>query len=107
MQLACSHAANESVTPPCTGPLQHGTTGTCLSLHLLLKMVLIITMDKIKKFLAAGNDIAIPILSLVKDNSGAFPPLQLAATGALFIATSVKVSSVYPKSNRRFCRLAI
>ena len=57
-------------------------------------MVLIITKDKIKKFLAAGNDIAIPILSLVKDTSGAFPPLQLAATGALFIATNVKVSSV-------------
>jgi len=65
-------------------------------------MVLIITKDKIKKFLAAGNDIAIPILSLVKDASGAFPPLQLAATGALFIATNVKVSSVYPKRQSTF-----
>src|SRR5258707_15772893 len=65
-------------------------------------MVLIITKDKIKKFLAAGNDIAILILSLVKDNSGAFPPLQLAATGALLIATNVKVSSVYPKRHPTF-----
>ena len=65
-------------------------------------MVLIITKDKIKKFLAAGNDIAIPILSLVKDASGAFPPLQLAAIGALFIATNVKVSSVYLKRQSTF-----
>ncbi len=65
-------------------------------------MVLIITKDKIQKFLAAGNDIAIPILSLVKDASGAFPPLQLAATGALFIATNVKVSSVYPRRQSTF-----
>src|SRR6266436_2962690 len=65
-------------------------------------MVLIITKDKIKKFLAAGNDIAIPILSLVKDASGAFPPLQLAATGALFIATNVKVSIVHPKRQSTF-----
>ena len=57
-------------------------------------MVLIITKDKIKKFLVTGNDIAIPILSLVKDYSGAFPPLQLAASVALLIATNVKVSSV-------------
>ena len=57
-------------------------------------MVPILTKEKINEFLAAGNDIAIPILSLVKDASGAFPPLQLAATGALFIATNVKVSNV-------------
>src|SRR5258708_3877326 len=60
----------------------------------LLKMAPIIMKEKINEFLAAGNDIAIPILSLVKDASGAFPPLQLAATGALFIMTYVKVSSV-------------
>src|SRR5258708_609525 len=65
-------------------------------------MVLIIMKDKIKKFLATGNDIAIPILSLVKHTSGAFPPLQLGATGVLFIVTNVKVSSVYPKCQSMF-----
>src|SRR5258705_8849183 len=65
-------------------------------------MVPILTKEKINEFLAAGNDIAIPILSLVKDASGAFPPLQLAATGALFIATNVKVSSVFPKRQSMF-----
>ena len=42
------------------------------------------------------------ITGVVKDASGAFPPLQLAATGALFIATNVKVSSVYPKRQSTF-----
>ena len=65
-------------------------------------MAPILTKDKIKEFLAAGNDIAIPILSLVKDGSGALPPLQLAATGALFIASSIKVNSVYPKRQSTF-----
>src|SRR5258708_462576 len=65
-------------------------------------MVLIIMKDKIKKFLTAGNNITIPILLLVKDTSGAFPPLQLAATGALFIVTNVKVSSIYPKHQLTF-----
>src|SRR5258705_9780710 len=101
-----SHGANGSVAPPCTGSLVLYTTApqglVLASISTLLKMVRIITKDKIKKFLAAGNDIAIPILSLVKDTSGAFPPLQLAATGALFIATNVKVSSVYPKRQSTF-----
>src|SRR5258708_12493062 len=65
-------------------------------------MVPILTKEKINEFLAAGNDIAIPILSLVKDASGAFPPLHIAATGALFIATNVKVSNVYPKHQSMF-----
>ncbi len=65
-------------------------------------MAPILTKDKVTEFLAAGNDIAIPILSLVKDASGAFPPLQLAATAALFIASNVKVSSVYPKRQSTF-----
>ena len=51
---------------------------------------------KIEEILAAGNDIAVPILTLVKDFSGIFPPLQLAAGGALFIAERVKVSSMHP-----------
>src|SRR5260221_611671 len=46
-------------------------------------MAPILTKDKIKEFLAARNDIAIPILSLVKDGPDAFPLLQLAATGAM------------------------
>ena len=58
-------------------------------------MAPILTKQKIEEFLAAGNDIAIPILSLVKDTSGALPPLQYAAAGALFLATNVKVSNVH------------
>ena len=54
-------------------------------------MAPIFTKEKIKDFLVAGNDIAIPVLSLVKDVSSAFPPLQYAAIGALFIATLRKV----------------
>ncbi len=60
-------------------------------------MVSIFMTKKIQGFLAAGGDIAIPILSLVKDTSGAFPPLYYAATGVFFIADTVKVSSMYPK----------
>src|SRR5258708_2515859 len=60
-------------------------------------MAPILTKKKVKEFLAAGNDIAIPVLSLVKEASGAFPPLQYAAIGALLIASNVKVSSVEPK----------
>ena len=61
-------------------------------------MAPILTKDKINEFLAARNDIAIPILSLMKDGPDAFPLLQLAATGALFIVTNVKVlSSIHPK----------
>ncbi|SRR5258708_5183748 len=60
-------------------------------------MAPIITKEKIDQILEAGEDIAMVVLSLVKDFSGAFPPLQLAATGALFIAANVKVSSMYPK----------
>ncbi len=39
-------------------------------------MAPIITKEKIKEFLAAGNNIVIPNLSLVKDAAGAFSPLQ-------------------------------
>ena len=58
---------------------------------------------KIEEFLAAGNDIAIPILSLVKDTSIAFAPLHYAAVGALFIASNLKVNSVHPNDDRYFC----
>ena len=64
-------------------------------------MVPIFTRKKIEEFLDAGNEIAIPILSLVKDASGAFPPLHYAAVGALCIATNVKVS-VYPRRQSPF-----
>ena len=101
-----SHGANWSVAPPCTGSLVLYTTAPQAlvldSASTLFKMVLIIMKDKIKKFLTAGNDIAIPILLLVKDTSGTFPPLQLAATGTLFIVTNVKVSSVSPKHQSMF-----
>ncbi len=62
----------------------------------------IITKEKIDQTLEAGEDVAVVVLSLVKDFSGAFPPLQLAATGALFIASNIKVSSVYPKRQSTF-----
>ena len=60
-------------------------------------MAPIMTKEKIDQVLETGEDIAMVVLSLVKDFSGAFPPLQLAATGAFFIATNVKVRNVYPK----------
>jgi hypothetical protein len=66
-------------------------------------MAPILTKKNIKEFLAAGNDIAIPILSLVNDFSGAFPPLQFAAAGALSIASNVKVSNVDSSDDRSFC----
>src|SRR5258708_36025653 len=68
----------------------------------LLKMAPILTKKKIKEFLAAGNDIAIPVLSLVRDTSGSFPPLHFVATGALFIASNVKASTVYPTRQSAF-----
>ena len=56
----------------------------------------ILTRQKVEEFLATGNDIAVPILTLVKEVSGIFPPLQSAAGGALFIAEKVKVSTMHP-----------
>ena len=66
-------------------------------------MAPVLTKKNIKEFLATGNDIAIPILSLVNDFSGAFPPLQYAAAGALCIASNIKVSIVDPSDDRCFC----
>lgn len=51
-----------------------------------------LTKEKVEGFLATG--IAIPILSLVKEAPGVFPPLLSAAGGALFIAESVKVRNM-------------
>ena len=68
----------------------------------LLKMAPVLTKKNIKQFLAAGNDIAIPILSLVQDTSFAFPPLHYAAAGALFIASNVRVSNIHPNYDRCF-----
>src|SRR6266436_6165496 len=83
-----------SVAPRCCNTALQGLTSASTSL--LEIMAPIFTREKINKFFAAGNDIAIPILTLVGGASGVFPPLQSAAMGALFIATSVKVSSAYP-----------
>ena len=66
-------------------------------------MAPILTKKRIEEILATGNDIAIPILSLVNDLTGVFPPLQCAAAGALFIASNAKVSNVDPNDNRSFC----
>ena len=64
--------------------------------------MLSLTRKKIEEILATGNDIAVPILTLVNEFSGVFPPLQLAAGGALFIAEKVKVSTMYPDAARRY-----
>ena len=85
------------------GPLRLVLVLALAFTSILLKMVPIITKEKIDQILEAGDDIAMVVLSLVKDFSGAFPPLQLAATGGFFIATNVKVSSVYPKRHRCLC----
>src|SRR5260370_28373692 len=61
-------------------------------------MVPILMSNKIEEYLNAGSDIAISILSLVNNTSGTFPPLQLAAVGALFIVTNIKVSSMDPST---------
>src|SRR5258708_3755542 len=63
----------------------------------------IFTKKKIKAFLAAGNDIAIPILTVVKNTTGIFPPIRLAADVALFIANNVKVRGCIQGANRPFC----
>jgi len=50
----------------------------------------IFTRKKVQKIVDDGIGIAIPVLSLVKDTSGAFPLLKYAATAALALATSIK-----------------
>jgi len=85
------------------GPLRLVLVLALAFTSILLKMAPIITKEKIDQILEAGDDIAMVVLSLVKDFSGAFPPLQLAATGGFFIATNVKVSSVCPKRHRCLC----
>src|SRR5258708_1176808 len=76
--------------------LQHAP-GLALASTSILKMPPIFTNYKIDQIPDATDNLPMVILSLVKDFSGAFPPLQLAATGAFLIANNVKVSSVYPK----------
>ena len=50
-----------------------------------------LTREQVEEILAAGNDIAVPILKLVGEISGAFPPLRSVAGGALFLSESVQV----------------
>ena len=50
-----------------------------------------LTGEKVEEFIAAGNDIAVPIPRLVGEVSDVFPPLQRVAGGALFISESVQV----------------
>lgn len=53
----------------------------------------VLTTEKVKEFLQVGNDTALHILSLVKDATGVFLPLQLAAGRALYVAGRVKVGN--------------
>src|SRR5258708_57241 len=64
-------------------------------------MLPIFTRKKIEEFLDAGNEITIPILSLVKDVLGGFRTLYYGVVGALCIATNVRVS-VYPRCQSPF-----
>jgi len=56
-------------------------------------MPFVLTNEKFKEFLEPGTDVAVHVLSLVKDAPEAFPPLRSASRRALFIADSVKVSN--------------
>ncbi len=56
-------------------------------------MTSILTSEKLQECLEARNDVAIHILSVVKDASEVFPPLRLAAEKALSIAIKVRVSN--------------
>jgi hypothetical protein len=47
----------------------------------------------VNRILAAGGDIAIPILTAINVASDAFPPLKGSTSGALFIFNEVQVSN--------------
>ena len=55
-------------------------------------MAFVLTNDTLKEFLVPGTDVAVRILSMVRDTPEVSPPLQSAAGRALFIADTVKVS---------------
>ena len=56
-------------------------------------MSFVLTNKKLKQFLEPGTDVAVHVLSLVKDAPEAFPPLRSVSGRALIIADSVKVSN--------------
>ena len=56
-------------------------------------MPFILTNEKLKELLEPGTDVAVNVLSLVKDASELFPPLRSVSRRALVIADSVKVSN--------------
>ena len=67
---------------------------------ILLKMAPIITKEDIEEIVDARGDITMAVLKAAA--SGAPPHLQSAVTGALFIASKVLVSSIYPKHQSTF-----
>ena len=56
-------------------------------------MPFVITNEKLKELLEPGTDVAVHVLSLVKDATEIFPPLRSASRRALVIADSVNVSN--------------
>ena len=54
-------------------------------------MPFVLTNEKLREFLEPGTDVAVHVLSLVKDAPEVFPPLRSASGRALIIADSVKV----------------
>ena len=58
-------------------------------------MPFVLTNEKLKEFLIPGTDVAVCILSMVRDAPEVFPPLQLAARRALSITDTVKVSITF------------
>ena len=65
-------------------------------------MPFVLTNDKLKEFLVPGTDVAVRILSMVRDAPDVFPSLQLAAGRALFIADTVKVSITFISADWSF-----
>ena len=61
-------------------------------------MPFVLTNEKLKEFLVPGTDVAVHVLSLVKDDPEVFPPLRSASGRALIIADSVKVNNGIHKS---------
>ncbi|SRR5258708_37861078 len=55
-------------------------------------MPFVLTNEKLREFLEPGTDVAVHVLSLVKDDPEVFSPLRSASSRALIIADSVKVT---------------
>ncbi len=65
-------------------------------------MPFVLTNEKFKEFLEPGTDVAVHVLSLVKDAPEVIPPLRSASGRALIIADRINVTNGFISAHQSF-----